>query len=383
MKRMITLLILIVIIVTGCSTSSSMTIPENEQAKEVKPLPQEIDAKSIEDVLKNINVASLESSIKEVNFNLSQKYALTFADKIGKYLIVGIRETIEIIDSKGNDKNTFQAYLIKYDLQSNSNKIIYQGQTYIDHFSSRLKVLQNGNLAFLASNKVLFLEKDSFDLISVKDLPDNNFFNYDISPDGSKIVTNNFDNGDLSITDWSFSQWKSLVSYVSNTPSRGAGVDLRWPGYPEWSKDGTRIAYVMFLYESSEGVGVIDIDGKNNRFFAKSFFAPSYAYWLDNDKSILAVQVGSESQVYQITILDGHITKLEVSESLGNLIPNPTKPKAVYSSNNQLYVLDLENGKSELLNPLQDWVAGAQWDDTGEELIVVRNNKIRIITLVN
>lgn len=379
MKKIIALLIF-TLLITGCSFPTQDDTPSSEQEKEQQKVLQEGKGEdgNLEDKLNNITVNNLGSNIVEIDFNLPKEYSLAFADRVGKNLIVSIRDTI---DSMGNQSNTIHSSLIKYDLPSQTHEIIYQGDTYTDDFSSRLKVLQNGDIAFFASTKVLFLEKGSFKLISVKDLPENSYFHYDISPDGSKIVMNNFDNGDLSLTDWNFLDWKSLVKSVKSSDSDG--MDGKWPGSPLWSNDGTQISYVMFLYESSEGVGVVDIEGKNSKFFAKKnpYFIPSYTYWLDDDKRILAVQVGSDSQVYVITLAHGNFRKLEIPESIDYLIPNPIQQKAAVIAKNQVYMLDLKFNKIKPIAPVQDWVAGLQWDDTGSELIALRNNKIRIITL--
>lgn len=373
--RKIMAFLIFILVMTGCSVSTVDYTPSSEQEKEqnkVLPEGQGQDV-SLEDKLDKITVSNLDHNIVEIDLNLPEGYSVAFADKVGENLIAGIGESRNIIDSMGNQNYIVSSSLLKYDLQNGTHELLYHGDTYTDHFYSRLKVLQNGDIAFFASTKVLFLEKDSLRLLAVKDLPENCYFHYDISPDGSKIVINNFENGDLSITDWNFLNWKSLVSCVNG----------KWPGCPVWSNDGTRIAYVMFLYESSEGVGVVDIEGNGNQLFSKDdpYFIPSYAYWLNDDQSILAVQVGGKPQVYQITLSDGRFRKLEVPEPLEGFIPNPVKAKAVYKVKNQIHLMDLESGTSEILTPVQDWVAGVQWDDTGEELIVVRNNKIRMIGL--
>lgn len=386
MKKIVFLILTVLLIVTGCSGQTSEPAPIIKQEKEQQVVQQEseikVDAQSLEAELNKIKVNQIEPNTKEIDLMLSKNYSVAFADLIGKNLILSIMDYRDTINSMGDKSYTPHLSLVKYNLQSQAYEIIYQGDTYTDTFNSRLKVLQNGTIAFFASTKVLFLDKDNFRLTSENDLPEHSYFHYDISPDGTKIVLNNFnDNGNLSITDWKFKEWKGLVNVVKGSDPNG--MDSKSPGSPFWSNDGTKISYVMFLYESSEGIGVVGIDGNNNRFFAKEnpHFIPSYTYLIDNDKSILAVQVGSESQAYLINLSDGNFNKLEIQGSLNYLIPNPVEPKAVYIADNQVYVLDLETNRSQLVKPVQDWVSGVQWDESGKELIVLRNNKIRIITL--
>lgn len=386
MKKIVFLLFVFLLIVLGFCRQTSESTPRIEQEEEQQAVLQEseskVDAQGLEAEFNKVRVNQIKPNNKEIDLMLSQNYSVAFADLIGNNLILSIMDYRDTVNSMGDKSYTPHLSLVKYNLQSQTYEIIYQGDTYTDTFNSRLKVLQNGTVAFFASTKVLFLDKENFSLNSEIDLPEHSYFHYDISPDGAKIVMNNFnDNGNLSITDWKFKEWKGLVNVIKGSDSNG--MDSKSPGSPLWSNDGTKISYVMFLYESSEGIGVVGVDGNNNRFFAKESpkFIPSYTYWVDNDKSILAVQVGSESQAYVISLSDGSFNKLKIQGSLNYLIPNPVEPKAVYFADNQVYVLDLKANKSELVTTVQDWVSGVQWDDSGKELIILRNNKIRIITL--
>lgn len=383
MWKIVFLVITVLLIVIGCSSQTFEPEPIIKQEKQQQSVIQEnrVDAQSLEVELNRITVNQIESNIREIDFKLSKNYSVAFADLIGNNLILSIMDYKDTVNSMGDKGHTPYLSLVKYNLQSQTNEIIYQGETYTDTFNSRLKVLQNGTIAFFASTKVLLLDKENLRLTWEIDLPERSYFHYDISPDGKKIVLNNFDdNGNLSITDWKFKEWKSLVNVIKGSDPNG--MDGKSPGSPLWSNDGKQISYVMFLYESSKGIGVVGVDGNNNHFFAKEspHFIPSYTYWVDNDKSILAVQVGSESQAYVISLSDGSFNKLEIQGSLNYLIPNPVEPKAAYIADNQVYVLDLEVNKSEIVTPIQDWVSGIQWDDSGKELIILRDNKVRIIT---
>lgn len=386
MKKIIILVIVLSLLLTGCISKATESTQLRKQADEKSTDPRESIAKveSLEAGLNNITVNNLEPNVKEINFNLPEKYSVAFADRIGSDLIVSIMNFRDAIDSEGNENYVTHLTLIKYNLYSREHEVIYQGDTYTDSFNTRLKVLQNGNIAFYASTKVLLLDKENLRVISEVDLPEHSYFNYDISPDGTKIVMDQFSEvGNLSITDWEFFEWKTLVKGVKGSDPHG--MDSKGPGYPHWSNDGSQISYIMFLYESSEGVGVVDVEGKNNNLFIKDDpqFIPAYAYWLNDDKHIIAGQYLGEPKAYLINVSNGNFRELELSGAFQNITLNPVEPKAVYinQDDNLIYMIDFKTNKNKPVTPAQDYVSGLEWDDTGNELIAVRSNRIRIITL--
>jgi len=384
-NKFIILVIVLSLILTGCSSiaTESRQLVKQEDMKLADSKDSKAIDESLEAGLNNITVNNSEPNIKEINLNIPEKYSVSFADRVGSDLIVSIMDFRDT-DSEGNESYIPHLTLIKYNLYSRKHEVIFSGDTYTDNFNTRLKVLQNGNIAFYASTKILILDKENLWVLSEVNLPEHSYFNYDISPDGSKIVMNQFSElGNISITDWEYSEWKTLVTGVRGSDPHG--LDSKGPGYPHWSNDGSQISYIMFLYESSEGVGVVDLEGKNNNLFIMNNpqFSPSYTYWLNDDKHILAFQSIGEPKAYLINILNGNFREIELSGLFQNIKLNPVESKAVYLNldDNLIYMIDFETNKSRPITSVQDYVAGLEWDDTGNELIAVQNNKIRIITL--
>ncbi|MDK2986159.1 MAG: hypothetical protein PWQ96_1803 [Clostridia bacterium] len=292
----------------------------------------------------------------------NQNFVLEFSDCHEENLLIGL---------SGRNEKVPELILLRYDLKTGSYESVYEGAGRI-HYNTNLKTLNNSKLAFQCQDKVLILESNDFKVLSEIKLPEG-VLEYDISYDGTKIAYSQKEG--LFVSNLDFSNRKILLK------STGKEELAKRPGQPKWSYDDKNILYISYVYQGSEGVGVINLDGSENQFY--EIENALFAYWLDSSNKILCGQDEfDETESYIINLTKNEITPIELDKTKRyyGFMPNTLGQKVAYAEEVDIFksricIFDEAKLKYCIKSPILGRSERLEWSTSAKQIIITTINK--------
>ena len=139
---------------------------------------------------------------------------------------------------------------------------------------------------------------------------------------------------------------------------------------PEWSPDGTKVAYTS----GRRGVYVIDADGSNRIELTNDYGAEGLAW--SPDSSQIAFRLYGKLFVIDA---DGSNHR-EITKAFGAINPvwSPDGTQIVYSGNGGIYAVDPDGANVRTLNP-DPWASDPWWSPDGSRIVYASRDKIFVM----
>lgn len=386
MRIKIILIISLILVLSAC-TKNTQEIKPNETQQEIvnnekTDSIQDTSSLNVSDVIDS-DLDKLSFKIDKVHYNGQQITVIEPSiPKDSGISFFDFFENNKIIVGIGYLKNDSESNLalFMFDLDSGEKHEIYRGEGYADNVFSQFRILKSGDLVFQTEQFIIFIDRENYKIKSFQKVPED-CTDFALSNDGSRIAYRN-ENG-LYVSDLSFTSPKLLVeSEKGQDPN---GLDSKGPGFPRWASDDRKISYIKYIYEGSEGFGMVNLDGFDNVTFTKPDFYPLFAYFYSNSEKILCGQDCYDTPyLYTINLTDSKLQPIDIEENWRDATPYPYGKKYAYTVyhtyiDSQLFIYDFEKQTKRALTPVMDAINSMKWHNSGEKIIAQTNQKVIIV----
>lgn len=324
--------------------------------------------KTLKDKKENINIDSFKiktldkSNKKELKVDLYEGYRICDPIFINDNTVLFYTNNIE-----GKYEDDF---FYKYDIKSDDLSLFYRDDNFTAYGKGYSKKLNNDNIVFASESKILIFEKDSLKLLKSIIYPDElKGEAVIISNNGDKIAYEDKDG--MCVSSLEFENPTLLIKDI------GKELDSVGTRYYDWSLDDKKILYNLLGYEISFGIGIIDVETLNNKFYEKvDYFG--YCFLSDN-KSILNVY-GYDFNEISIIDIDRNIEKsfiLDKSISyIFNGSPKGLKIPVIYG--NDFCILDIENNEKITINKTESDLFFESWSPSSKNILLSKDHGERL-----